>query len=181
MKQLILAFAAILILSAVPALAVDHPVASVEVGCPVVLMESGDVYGAAFVGPRVCPWPLGTWQPFGNMFVIAGAGTGPVIGMTTNGQVLCANGDAFQLSGFCGGVGAALTTNVFAATGTGTPGETFVTFGGASGGTTEYALTNLGGVYRFTGCGDWERVGALNLGPTATSRTSWGALKAHYR
>jgi hypothetical protein len=146
-------------------------------------MASGDLYAAQPGAMNICPWSLGPWQLVGNVFVNGGGGTGPVVGMDENGQVMCASGDWFQLGisvNACSGFSATFLGNVFAITGARAPGETVAAFGGNGG--AQYAVTNLGSVFRWLGCnGTWERHGSLNTGPTATSRRSWGELKVLYR
>jgi hypothetical protein len=172
-------------LNPAPAFAVDQPVAVADLGCGVVVMAAGDLYVAGLQGPIACPRTQGPWTALSNVFVSAGQSVGRVVGMNQNGQVLAANGDWFQIGidyNNCNAISATFQGNVFGITGAGEPGETFVIFGsGGPGGGYEYAVTNSGSMFRWSGCGGWERVGSLNSGPTSSIRRSWGELKVRYR
>src|SRR5215813_10074866 len=69
--------------------------------CGVALMQNGDVFLS--VGPQQCNVPQGEWAASGNIFALAGRTPSGVAGMTTNTQILGANGDWFQLITGCPG------------------------------------------------------------------------------
>ena len=153
-----------------------------------IVMAEGDIFTMSIEGfPNdLCSHPPHPWVLAGNIFSSAGtAALGPIVGMNELLEVLAANGDWFQLiAAPCNTGSASYLGNVFELTGVRVPGEEFMTFGGRSpSGGNEYAATNLGNVYRRDTCSgsSWSYIGALPIGPTGTSRQSWGGLKQIYR
>ena len=133
--------------------------------------------------------PVQHWDPVGNIFSISGRAPSTVIGCTTNSQIVSSNGDWFLLRTGCpvGTPGVPLVDfygNLFALTGTASAaGEEFTAAGGGAYVGDQYAVTNLGSVFRWLGCdgGHWSFVGALPIGPTGTTTATWGTWKLRYR
>lgn len=158
--------------------AVDQAVGTAEMGCGLVVMQSGDL----FLSKQPSRCVQGPWIRLANVFESSGRGSGRVIGITNaNQHVLAANGDWFQLTidyNSCGALSSSFVNNVFGLTGVQAPGEEFVTFGGSGGG--EYAATNYGNMFAWNVCG-WAYVGALGGAPVKATQSSWGQVKTHYR
>ena len=150
--------------------------------CGLVVMPNGDLFASCREGPGgFCPQPYGTWHQLDNLFASAGRGPSSIVGMASTGQLLAANGDWFQLgapSSVSYSVG--FLDNVFDLLGHAPPGERFTAFGG---GLTALAATSSGRIFRWDACNGagWSVVGSTAGGPIATSRASWGGLKAIYR
>ena len=106
-----------------------------------------------------------------------------VIGMTTFSQILAANGDWFQLNTGCPGTPQiSFQGNVFELTGVpAIAGEAFVTFGGGASLNHEYAVTDIGRVFRWRADCGWVYAGSLPIGAIQVNGESWGTLKARYR
>ena len=176
--RLVVAVVAVLVIT----VAMSGPALAQVVGAggdlnpPILVMKNGDLYVAGSDFPGQCPPPLRPWMVVDNVFASAGRMPSSIIGMAYTLQILASNGDWFQITGYS----AAYLSNVFETTGTGTPGERFVFFGG-SGAT--YAVTTLGNVYRHSGCHwEWDPVGSVAIsGPTFVRRSSWGTVKTMYR
>ena len=163
-----------------PALA--QPVAVMQNGgCGVALLGNGDVFLS--VAATACMGPQGPWTLSGNVFSLSGQTPGRIVGISSNYQILAANGDWFQLNTGCPGTPLVdFLGNVFEITGASpSAGEEFTNFNGYQ--AVEYGLTTLGNVYRWQGTGScgWMYVGALPIGPTAPQGESWGQLKSRYR
>jgi len=148
-----------------------------------VLMRDGDVFVGTNPAPtEYCTAPMMQWESRGNIFSGSGRAPSTVVGCTTNSQVVASNGDWFSLSFRSPGSPADFLGNLFSLTGTTpAPGEEFTTAGGGLG--DEFAVTNLGSVFRWLPCngGHWTFVGALPIGPTGATRETWGKLKIRYR
>jgi hypothetical protein len=173
-------FAAVLLVSCAATTAQAQPAAVVQTGdCGVVLMQDGEIFVPP-TGPIECRQAQGPWASTGNLFILAGRGQSSVAGTTTFAHVIAANGDWFQL-GSCG-ASSTFQGNLYELAGMSPgPGEEFVTVGGGTCIGVEYAVTNLGGVYRWQACMGWMYLGSLPIAPTEMRSESWGSLKARFR
>jgi len=168
-------------LLAVSQTALGAGIFTTEFGCPLVVTADGGVFSSPFLGGGTCDVDQAGWSFIGSVIPAGG-----VVGVNSKGEVLTSSGDEYQLStgAGCTQIGAAFVVNVFVATGLPVGGDAFVAFGDSDGGYV-YATTSLGRVFRrnVKGCSvtPWEYVGSLPVGPTSSVRTSWGAVKTHYR
>jgi hypothetical protein len=155
-------------------------------GVAIIIATDGSIFTSCYPG-NSCNPGQGPWALAGSLFGGGGAGaSGGVVGVNSRGEVLTSGGDEYQLStGYeCTSVGAVLRGNVFQDAGVPLGSDPLVGFGDTAY-MQVYAVTGQGRVFRrnVTGCEApmWRFVGALPAGPTSAQRTTWGAMKLHYR
>ncbi|HEY2955523.1 MAG TPA: hypothetical protein VGK89_09795 [Candidatus Eisenbacteria bacterium] len=135
------------------------------------ILANGDTYGPESAFCDFC-----TYHFLNNVFVTAGHQSADPIAAIAGGRAVTAGGDVYdQETGGCYPCNWHYSNNVFQSAGRTSSGTVVATAGAV-------VMTSDGDIYQQGCCSPtWVYKGNIFSGPTAATRTSWGAMKSRYR